>query len=318
MSLSDKMVSSIQFLIAALTVLAPDVRADVGCINLQRPLPYYTSHQGGCCSLDFAVAKRDDKGQVLNVQCGDTPNTCETLEGVAACFRQPGEPQCPDGLRASIESFQQGRCGVEPGAPASGYPPNNNVGCYSGRIYVNRGECCSTDYVVAEGDGFRCGDKLGTLAADSERPEHLKDVPACNGTIDKNWCPRGVHASEWAINRGDVCTINRGDVYTDTGCCQEMYSRDKDGVCQPYIEGSGSYAELFAARKADGCELPKRSCRCCPNRKHFRNANGECSEFTAGGEKKRAFNVWRTRNEIGKGDGCTDYLKPEDVRDETP
>ncbi|KAM4068017.1 hypothetical protein HRG_009688 [Hirsutella rhossiliensis] len=299
------MVFTTQFLTAALALLASGVRGEVGCIaGIDQS--YYISPSGECCTTDYAVAGIDGAGQASNIQCGDKLGTPGYFEGVPMCNGVSAfEFQCSNGIHASLEAFpQSGRCGAEMEAPASGDRPNDEVGCYSGRVYVNAGGCCSTDYAVAERDDqgrvlkASCGNTASILAPDNLEPEHLKGVPKCNGAVDKSWCPGGMHATENALMRSDVCS--------GTGCCPRFReARDHDGVCRwnPLNFSNKKTSKAFwEARDRDGCTREGELGACCPDPKHFRNAKGVCSTRNSRGREveERLVAQWR------RSDGCDD------------
>ncbi|PHH91181.1 hypothetical protein CDD83_1416 [Cordyceps sp. RAO-2017] len=285
--------------------LAAAAVAGLGCVlNIQKSHIYDSG--AGCCSYDFAVVQRDSNMTITDIRCGDT-RTGETIEGVKYCTTQDSifRLDCDQtGVRLAMEEFPQpARCGSAKTASAPGERPKDKTGCYSGRAYVNSEECCSVDYVVADGSGgFRCGDTAGHLGPDNAVYGILKNVPQCRGTIDPSWCPKGIYTSVRALDAGDQCA--------GTGCCELGWARDGYGVCQrqQYSHRRHWYrlpAEYWAERKRQGCPLPKPDPKCCPNRKHFINGNKVCSEFNSRGIKPEVqdFRTWRYEK-----DGCVDYV----------
>ncbi|KAM4057057.1 hypothetical protein HRG_014831 [Hirsutella rhossiliensis] len=180
-----------------------------------------------------------------------------------------------------------------------------DVGCLAGRFYISAsGECCSTDYARAERDGqgqvlnVRCGYIPGTLGPDGKIPQHLDGVRICNGVYngDKYNCPHGVHASQDSITRAKQVA--------GEGCCSLLkQTRDKSGVCRRnYVDFSDAEESraFWEARDRDGCTREGERGACCPDPKHFRNANKECSEKTSRGQ---SLPEWQFRD-VRRSDGC--------------
>ncbi|PHH90066.1 hypothetical protein CDD83_4605 [Cordyceps sp. RAO-2017] len=282
------MISSSRAIAAALAVLA-SAHAQNGCFTRFPELGsgYFEDAQDSCCGPEFAVVKNKV------ALCQETAVSPAPFKDFEQCRFRPWTTPCEKGIRIAAESFPQpGRCGARKAGPVSGSPPDDSVGCYSGRLFVNAGKCCSSDFVMADGSGVRCGDEPrfvpdAAFPADNVRPGHLPpNVPACNGTITSSWCPAGVRATGLFVLHRDVCS----DTTSENRCCERHDEvRDENGVCQydslgsPY-ERFKAYRKFAAARARDGCPPPKRGDRCCPDVTQFRNANNKCSTKTSRGK----------------------------------
>ncbi|RDA89014.1 hypothetical protein CP532_0624 [Ophiocordyceps camponoti-leonardi (nom. inval.)] len=94
---------------------------EVGCY---RGRVYVNSR--GCCSVDFAIANYNHRGQVTGVRCGKRAGLLlpdnvqpENIRGVPLCEGNIPEDWCPFGIVASLDSLRKGeRC--------------SGVGCCSG------------------------------------------------------------------------------------------------------------------------------------------------------------------------------------------
>ncbi|RCI15105.1 hypothetical protein L249_6596 [Ophiocordyceps polyrhachis-furcata BCC 54312] len=206
-------------------------------------------------TLERMSDPRDEEGKITKVRCG-LFRSVERLPGVRSCYAKAEEVMtCTNGIRVRHEVFpQEARCGDEKVKTASGDVPQDEVGCYRGRLYVNSRGCCSVDYALASYNrkgrvtSVRCGRRAGLLLPDNVQPENIRGVPLCKGNIPEHWCPYGIIASLDSLKKGERC---RG-----YGCCTGWeQTRDKQGVCRRKGESfltKESAREYWEARLLDG------------------------------------------------------------------
>ncbi|PFH63164.1 hypothetical protein XA68_17273 [Ophiocordyceps unilateralis] len=271
----------------------------LGCwANFESGVEYYMSPEGACCSPEFAVIARDNKGTISDVYCGITrsPKSTAWLRELPLCNDLAKFAPICSGIRIAPEAFRRlAECPTKQETPNSETPPHpKSNGCYSGRVYVNAGRCCTTDYVVTDDRGPRCGDFPGSLGPDNRPSQSLVNVAKCSKAIDQSQCPQGVISSLNALFRVQKCL----------SCCPDGYTRDHKFDCKRHTTNLFTLRKYWKARKRDGCELPKKGPRCCPDYGEFRSPLGECTGRFEGGTATMA-EVYSRRNEK---DGCVDFL----------
>ncbi|RCI09720.1 hypothetical protein L249_3957 [Ophiocordyceps polyrhachis-furcata BCC 54312] len=301
-------ISAAPLLLLLLLLAAPTATAYLGChASFETNNVQYYRSSNGCCGPEFATVLRDSRGAISSVQCGhvQVKGNTEWLKEMAPCDKlSVWGPSCSH-IRYPLEGVPQlDDCTADITAPkpdddAAGIiiapdDPAGGRGCYSGRIYVHAGKCCSVDYVVSDHDGVRCGKKAIYLGPDNQLPPHLVDVPKCNKMIDHADCPHGVFASFNALIRAQKCRT----------CCPPGQTRDHNYNCRVHDMHVWNLAKYWKARRRDNCELPKPGPNCCPDRRHSRNSRGECSHRN-GREVPTASELYVRRIER---DGCTDFL----------